>query len=163
MVSIQQRARWECLRSEDHLLNVSRKDISANVPIVLNIETVAPSDRVGRHFGDYRPQRPQFHPARPQQPNEGLGKVLIVDDNGPLVLPQGSPQLRLARYTHGNRRSGLWRFSANVFALQRDNIPTARARRDNLSDNEAALAFNFFTATGLAGSANRRIRLIGFA
>jgi hypothetical protein len=84
---VQLGAGWECLRFEDHLLNVSRKDISADVPIVLNIETVAPSDRIGRHFRNYRPERPQFYAARPQQPNEGLGKVLIFDDNGPLVLP----------------------------------------------------------------------------
>jgi hypothetical protein len=114
---------WERLRFEDHFLNISRKDISADIPIVLNIESVAPSDRVGCHFRDYRPDRPQFHAARPQEANEGLGKVLIFDDNRPLVLPQGSPQLRSARYTHGDGRQRLLRLGLNVLALQRNSIP----------------------------------------
>src|SRR5262245_48913940 len=136
-------SRWERFRFEDHLLNISRKDISANVPIVLNVEPVAPSDPVGHHFRDYRPEGPKFHAARPQQPNEGFGKVRIFDDNGPLVLPQRSPQLRLARYTHDCRWQGLRRLSVNVIDLQRNNVPNRAGWRDSLTDNEAALAFNY--------------------
>jgi hypothetical protein len=69
--------------------------------MVLNVETVAPSDGVGHHFRDEPAERPQVYVTGPQQPDEGPGKVLIFDDNGPLVLPQGSPQLRTTRYTYG--------------------------------------------------------------
>src|SRR5215467_8208690 len=54
-------AGWERLRFEDHFLNVSRKDISADVPMRLNIGVVGPPDGIGRDFRDDRPERPQFH------------------------------------------------------------------------------------------------------
>jgi hypothetical protein len=114
----------EHLRFEDHLLNISRKDISADVPMVLNVETVAPPDGVGHHFRDEPAERPQVYLPRPQQPDEGPGKVLIFDDNGPLVLPQGSPQLRTARYAYGCGRRGLRRLSVNVVGLQQRSRPS---------------------------------------
>jgi hypothetical protein len=45
-------SRWERLRFEDHPLDVSRKDIPADVPIVINVGAVAPSDCIGHHFRD---------------------------------------------------------------------------------------------------------------
>jgi hypothetical protein len=69
--------------------------------MVLNVETVAPPDGVGHHFRDEPAERAQAYVPRPQQPDEGPGKVLIFDDNGALVLPQGGPQLRTAGYTYG--------------------------------------------------------------
>jgi hypothetical protein len=83
----QQSARWKRLRFEDHLSNVSRKNIPADVPTGINVGAEGPPDGVGHHFRDKRPDRPQFDIPRSQQPHEGLGKVLIFDDNRPLVLP----------------------------------------------------------------------------
>jgi hypothetical protein len=34
------------------------------LPIVLNVEAVAPPDRIGRDFRDERSERPQFHVSR---------------------------------------------------------------------------------------------------
>ena len=45
-------ARREHLGFEDHLLNISRKDVSADVPMGLNVGAVASPDRVGHHFRD---------------------------------------------------------------------------------------------------------------
>src|SRR5262249_45076670 len=115
---------WERLRLEDHFLNIARKNVSADVPIVLDVRAVAPPDRVGHHFRDYGPERPQFHVPRPQQSNEGSGKVLVFDDNGALVLLQGSHELRPARYTHGNRPNRFWRLSVNVVGLEQRSRPS---------------------------------------
>ena len=92
--------------------------------MVLNVETVAPPDGVGHHFRDEPAERPQVYLPRPQQPDEGPGKVLIFDDNGPLALSQGGPQLRTAGYTHGYRRRGLRRLSVNVVGLQQRPRPS---------------------------------------
>jgi hypothetical protein len=67
----------------------------------LNVRAVGPPNGIGRDFGHERSDRSQLHVPRPQQPDEGLGKVLIFDDNGALMLPQCSPQLRLARDSDG--------------------------------------------------------------
>jgi hypothetical protein len=119
---------WKRPRFEDHLLDISRKDISPDVPMGLDVGAVAPPDRTGHHFCDQRPERPQAYVPRPQQPNEGPSKVLIFDDNRPLVLPQGSPQLRSARYTHGNRWRELRRLSVNVVGLQQRSRPHSVVR-----------------------------------
>src|SRR5262249_18304273 len=97
-------ARWERLRFKDHFLNVSRKDISADVPMRLNVGAVGPPDGIGRDFRDYRPSGRSFHVPRTQQPNEGLGKVLTFNNDGMLVLPQGGHKLRSARDPHGRWR-----------------------------------------------------------
>jgi hypothetical protein len=92
--------------------------------MVLNVETVAPPDGVRHHFRDEPAERPQAYVPRPQQPDEGPGKVLIFDDNRPLALSQGSPQLRTARYTYGCRRGALRRLSVNVVGLQQRPRPS---------------------------------------
>ena len=47
--------------------------------------------------------------ARPQQAGERAGKLVVLDDDRPCVLPQRRYQLRFARDPHGNRRRRLGR------------------------------------------------------
>jgi hypothetical protein len=110
------------LRFEDHLLRISGQQISADVPMRLNVSAVAPRKGIRQRVCHQPAETPHPQLARACKSGERPRQLLIFDNNWSRLLPQSGRQMRPARHPHRYRRQRLRRLRVNVLALQHGNV-----------------------------------------
>jgi hypothetical protein len=122
------------LRFEDHLMRISGQQISADVPIRLNVSAVAPRESIRQRVCHQPAETPSAQLARACKSGERPRQLLIFDNNWSRVLPQSGGQMRPARHPHRYRRQRLRR---RVNVLQHGNVLAGRIWRTKGRPTEA--------------------------
>src|SRR5258707_478181 len=110
------------LRFEDHLMRISGQQISADVPMRLNVSAVAPRKGIRQRVCHQAADTPHAQLARACKSGERPRQLLIFDNNWSRPLPQSGRQMRPARHPHRYRRQRLRLLRMNVLALQHSNV-----------------------------------------
>jgi hypothetical protein len=99
-------------------LHVPRQNISAHVPMRLDVSSIGPAHRVRHRIRDEFTKRPQLQFPRPKQSGKRTRKLLVLDDNRSRMLAKRRRQLRPTRDPHRHRWQGLRRIGVDVVAFQ---------------------------------------------